>query len=41
MSLRALVTVTVLQFIKIWDDLLVGLLFLQRGIAHLVVRPHD
>ncbi len=25
----ALVTVAVLQFIQIWDDLLVGLLFLQ------------
>lgn len=30
MSVPALVTVTVLQFIQIWDDLLVGLLFLQN-----------
>lgn len=29
LSAPALVTVTVLQFIQIWDDLLVGLLFLQ------------
>jgi ABC-type glycerol-3-phosphate transport system permease component len=31
LSLPALATVTVLQFIQIWDDLLVGLLFLQPG----------
>jgi ABC-type glycerol-3-phosphate transport system permease component len=30
MSVPALITVTVLQFIQIWDDLLVGLLFLQN-----------
>ncbi len=30
MSVPALVTITVLQFIQIWDDLLVGLLFLQN-----------
>jgi ABC-type glycerol-3-phosphate transport system permease component len=30
MALPAIVTVTVLQFIQIWDDLLVGLLFLQN-----------
>ncbi len=30
LSLPALATVTVLQFIQIWDDLLVGLLFLQN-----------
>lgn len=29
MSVPAIVTVTVLQFIQIWDDLLIGLLFLQ------------
>jgi ABC-type glycerol-3-phosphate transport system permease component len=29
LALPAIVTVTVLQFIQIWDDLLVGLLFLQ------------
>jgi multiple sugar transport system permease protein/raffinose/stachyose/melibiose transport system permease protein len=29
LSVPALVTVTVLQFIQIWDDLLIGLLFLQ------------
>ena len=31
LSLPAIATVTVLQFIQIWDDLLVGLLFLQPG----------
>jgi multiple sugar transport system permease protein/raffinose/stachyose/melibiose transport system permease protein len=30
MSVPALITVMVLQFIQIWDDLLVGLLFLQN-----------
>ena len=30
LSLPAIATVTVLQFIQIWDDLLVGLLFLQN-----------
>jgi len=30
MSIPALVTIAVLQFIQIWDDLLVGLLFLQN-----------
>ena len=30
LSWPALATVTVLQFIQIWDDLLVGLLFLQN-----------
>ena len=30
LSVPALITVTVLQFIQIWDDLLVGLLFLQN-----------
>jgi len=30
LSVPALVTVTVLQFIQIWDDLLIGLLFLQN-----------
>jgi multiple sugar transport system permease protein/raffinose/stachyose/melibiose transport system permease protein len=30
MSIPALITVIVLQFIQIWDDLLVGLLFLQN-----------
>ncbi len=30
LSIPAIVTVTVLQFIQIWDDLLVGLLFLQN-----------
>jgi ABC-type glycerol-3-phosphate transport system permease component len=30
MSVPALVTVAILQFIQIWDDLLVGLLFLQN-----------
>jgi multiple sugar transport system permease protein/raffinose/stachyose/melibiose transport system permease protein len=30
MALPAIATVTVLQFIQIWDDLLVGLLFLQN-----------
>jgi len=30
MAVPALVTVTVLQFIQIWDDLLIGLLFLQN-----------
>ncbi len=30
LSVPAIVTVTVLQFIQIWDDLLVGLLFLQN-----------
>jgi len=29
LALPAIFTVTVLQFIQIWDDLLVGLLFLQ------------
>ena len=29
MATPALITVAVLQFIQIWDDLLVGLLFLQ------------
>jgi ABC-type glycerol-3-phosphate transport system permease component len=29
LALPAIVTVAVLQFIQIWDDLLVGLLFLQ------------
>ena len=29
LALPAIVTVTVLQFIQVWDDLLVGLLFLQ------------
>ena len=29
LSIPAIVTVTVLQFIQIWDDLLIGLLFLQ------------
>ena len=31
LSLPAIATVTVLQFIQIWDDLLVGLLFLSPG----------
>jgi ABC-type glycerol-3-phosphate transport system permease component len=31
LSLPAIATVTVLQFIQIWDDLLVGLLFLPPG----------
>jgi len=31
MALPAIATVTVLQFIQIWDDLLVGLLFLQNN----------
>ena len=31
MAVPALVTVVVLQFIQVWDDLLVGLLFLQNG----------
>lgn len=31
LSVPAIATVTVLQFIQIWDDLLVGLLFLQPG----------
>src|SRR5262249_34853450 len=30
LSWPAIATVTVLQFIQIWDDLLVGLLFLQN-----------
>jgi len=30
LSVPALVTVTVLQFIQIWDDLLIGLLFVQN-----------
>jgi ABC-type glycerol-3-phosphate transport system permease component len=30
LSVPAIVTVTVLQFIQVWDDLLVGLLFLQN-----------
>jgi multiple sugar transport system permease protein/raffinose/stachyose/melibiose transport system permease protein len=30
LSVPAVITVTVLQFIQIWDDLLVGLLFLQN-----------
>ena len=30
MAVPAIVTVAVLQFIQIWDDLLVGLLFLQN-----------
>jgi multiple sugar transport system permease protein/raffinose/stachyose/melibiose transport system permease protein len=30
LSAPALITITVLQFIQIWDDLLVGLLFLQN-----------
>jgi ABC-type glycerol-3-phosphate transport system permease component len=30
LAIPAIVTVTVLQFIQIWDDLLVGLLFLQN-----------
>jgi len=30
LSVPALITITVLQFIQIWDDLLVGLLFLQN-----------
>ena len=30
LSLPAIATVTVLQFIQIWDDLLVGLLFLPN-----------
>ena len=30
LALPAIVTVTVLQFIQIWDDLLIGLLFLQN-----------
>ena len=30
MALPAIATVTVLQFIQIWDDLLVGLLFIQN-----------
>jgi ABC-type glycerol-3-phosphate transport system permease component len=29
LSIPAIVTITVLQFIQIWDDLLIGLLFLQ------------
>ena len=29
-AVPAIATVTVLQFIQIWDDLLVGLLFLQN-----------
>ena len=48
LALPAIVTVTVLQFIQIWDDLLVGLLFLQTpelrpitvGLAT-VVGPHQ
>jgi ABC-type glycerol-3-phosphate transport system permease component len=31
LAVPALVTVLVLQFIQIWDDLLVGLLFLQNS----------
>src|SRR5713101_6129097 len=31
LSVPAIATITVLQFIQIWDDLLVGLLFLQPG----------
>ena len=34
LSLPAIATVTVLQFIQIWDDLLVGLLFLPHEPAH-------
>lgn len=30
LSVPAIVTITVLQFIQIWDDLLIGLLFLQN-----------
>jgi multiple sugar transport system permease protein/raffinose/stachyose/melibiose transport system permease protein len=30
LALPAIATVTVLQFVQIWDDLLVGLLFLQN-----------
>lgn len=30
LAMPAIVTVTVLQFIQIWDDLLIGLLFLQN-----------
>ena len=30
LAIPALVTIVVLQFIQIWDDLLVGLLFLQN-----------
>ena len=30
LSIPALATVSVLQFIQIWDDLLIGLLFLQN-----------
>ena len=48
LSLPAIATVTVLQFIQIWDDLLVGLLFLPPVTAHdhrragrAVGGPHD
>ena len=47
LSLPAIATVTVLQFIQIWDDLLVGLLFLptrsadhHRRPGHAVGRAH-
>ena len=33
LAVPAIVTVAVLQFIQIWDDLLVGLLFLQTPAA--------
>ena len=33
LAMPAIVTVAVLQFIQIWDDLLVGLLFLQTPTA--------
>jgi len=41
LAVPAIVTVTVLQFIQIWDDLLVGLLFLQNPQQlHLNRRRH-
>ena len=36
METPALITVAVLQFIQIWDDLLVGLLFLQTPLVRTI-----
>jgi ABC-type glycerol-3-phosphate transport system permease component len=36
LALPAIATVTVLQFIQIWDDLLVGLLFLQNPVQRTI-----
>ncbi len=36
MAVPALITIAVLQFIQIWDDLLVGLLFLQTPVARTI-----